>query len=281
MSQSRASERSEATGNTGRLAGKAALVTGAARGTGAAIARLFASEGARVMLADVRDEAGRAVADEIGEAAVYRHLDVRLEADWAAAVEAALEAFGRLDILVNNAARLIIKAMVDTTPEEVLELVEVNQLGPYLGIRAVTPSMRAAGGGSIVNVCSSDGVKGMNGVTAYASTKWALRGITKSAAMELARHAIRVNAVCPEAGNFEMSAPFLGEGVDPQQAAEANAGQLLRPPPGYSMHDHILDVARTVLFLASDECPTATAADFVVDGGLTAGYIQPGIPGAD
>ena len=121
----------------------------------------------------------------------------------------------------------------------------------------------------------------MNGVSAYASTKWALRGITKSAAMELARDGIRVNAVCPEAGNFEMSAPFLPAGVEPRAAAEGNLERLLRPPPGYRMEDHVLDVARTVLFLASDECPTATAADFIVDGGMTAGYIQPGIPGGD
>lgn len=264
-----------------RLEGKTALVTGAARGTGEAIARLFADEGARVMLSDVRDEAGRAIAGEIGDAATYRRLDVRREDEWAAAVEALMADFGRLDILVNNAALLIIKSMLDTTPEELLRLVEVNQLGPYLGIRAVTRPMRDAGGGSIVNVCSTDGVKGMNGVSAYASTKWALRGITKSAAMELARDGIRVNAVCPEAGNFEMSAPFLPAGVEPRAAAEGNLERLLRPPPDYGMEDHVLDVARTVLFLASDECPTATAADFIVDGGMTAGYIQPGIPGGD
>ena len=181
----------------GRLEGKTALVTGAARGTGAAIARLFAEEGARVMLSDVRDESGRAIVAEIGDAATYRHLDVRREDEWSAAVEALLADFGKLDILVNNAARLIIKSMLDTTAEDLLRLVEVNQLGPYLGIRAVTKPMRDAGGGSIVNVCSTDGVKGMNGVSAYASTKWALRGITKAAAMELARDGIRVNAVCP------------------------------------------------------------------------------------
>ena len=117
--------------------------------------------------------------------------------EWAAAVEALMADFGRLDILVNNAALLIIKSMLDTTPEELLRLVKVNQLGPYLGIRAVTRPMRDAGGGSIVNVCSTDGVKGMNGVSAYASTKWALRGITKSAAMELARDGIRVNGIAP------------------------------------------------------------------------------------
>jgi len=157
----------------------------------------------------------------------------------------------------------------------------VNQLGPFLGIRAVAGPMRANGGGAIVNVASSDGVKGMNGVVAYASTKWALRGITKAAAMELARDRIRVNAVCPEAGNHEMSAPFLPAGIDSRRAAEHNLGQLLLPPEGYGLDDHVRDVARAVLFLASDDCPTATAADLVIDGGLTAGYLQPGLPGAE
>jgi len=157
----------------------------------------------------------------------------------------------------------------------------VNQLGPFLGIASVAAPMRANGGGAIVNVASSDGIKGMNGVVAYASTKWALRGITKAAAMELARDGIRVNAVCPEAGNPEMSAPFLPPAIDVRRAAEANIGRLLRPPAGYSLDDHVRDVARAVLFLASDECPTATAADLVIDGGLTAGYLQPGLPGAE
>ena len=121
----------------------------------------------------------------------------------------------------------------------------------------------------------------MNGVVGYASTKWALRGITRSSAMELARHRIRVNTVCPEAGNPEMSAPYLPEDVDPESAAEENADQLLRAPEGYGWRDRVRDVARAVLFLACDDCPTATAADIVIDGGLTAGYRQPGIPGFD
>ena len=265
----------------GRMQGKAAIVTGSARGTGAEIARLFVAEGGRVLVSDVRDEQGRALADELGEAAVYRHLDVSSEEDWASAVAAAKEAFGSLDVLVNNAAVLLIAGLEDTSAEDLTRLFRVNQLGPYLGIRAVAGAMREAGGGSIVNVASSDGVKGMNGVSAYASTKWALRGITKSAAMELARDGIRVNAVCPEAGNHEMSAPFLPAGIDSRLAASHNAGQLLRAPEGYDIDDHVQDVARMVLFLASDDCPTATAADFVIDGGLTAGYIQPGIPGGE
>jgi 3alpha(or 20beta)-hydroxysteroid dehydrogenase len=263
------------------MEGKVAIVTGSARGTGAVIARLLASEGARVVVSDVLDDRGEAVVKEIGAAAIYQHLDVRQEQDWNAAVERAIDSFGKLNVLINNAAILLIKSMSDTSRSELLRLIEVNQVGPFLGIRAVIDPMKAAGGGSIVNVVSTDGVKGMNGVGAYASTKWALRGITKVAAMELAQYRIRVNNVCPEAGNYEMGAPFIPKGVDPKWAAEMNAAKILKPPSGYTLDDHILDVARTVMFLASDECPTATAADFVVDGGLTAGYIQPGIPGAD
>lgn len=263
------------------MEGKVAIVTGAARGTGAAIARLFAEEGAQVVIADVRDELGEAVASEIGAAAVYQHLDVRYEADWAAAVAATCEHFGAVNVLVNNAAILKLASLEQTSREDLLSIIEVNQVGPFLGIQAVAPVMREQGGGSIVNVASTDGVKGMNGVIGYASTKWALRGITKSSAMELAKSRIRVNAVCPEAGSWEMSAPFLPEGVDPIAAVEYNADSLLRAPEGYGVEERIGDVARTVLFLASDDCPTATAADFIVDGGMTAGYIQKGAPGAD
>jgi 3alpha(or 20beta)-hydroxysteroid dehydrogenase len=277
------------------MEGKVAIVTGAARGTGAAIARLLVEEGACVLLSDVRDEPGEALAAELGPAAAYRRLDVRSESDWQAAVDDARSRFrgvgaggaagapdgaaGRIDVLVNNAAILKIASLAETTPDDLRALFEVNQLGPFLGIRAVAPVMREQGGGSIVNVASSDGVKGMNGVVGYASTKWAVRGITKAAAMELARHRIRVNAVCPEAGNPDMSAPFLPEGVDPVLAAEYNADRLLRSPEGYTFDDRVRDVARAVLFLASDDCPTATAADIVIDGGLTAGYRQPGAPG--
>jgi 3alpha(or 20beta)-hydroxysteroid dehydrogenase len=265
----------------GRLEGKVALVTGAARGTGAATARLFAREGACVVLGDVRDELGREVAKEIGEAAGYRHLDVRSESDWRAAVGETVGRHGRLDVLVNNAAILLIRTLAETSREDLLSLVEVNQLGPYLGMRAVIEPMRAAGGGSIVNVSSSDGVKGMNGVSAYASTKWALRGITKSAAMELGRYRIRVNCVCPDSGNMEMSLPFLPAGIDAEAAQAASADKILAAPPGYRMADRIEDVARVILFLASDESRTTTGADFVIDGGISAGYVQPGIAGAE
>ena len=264
----------------GRLDGKVAIVTGAARGTGEAIARLFVEEGARVVLGDVRDDAGEAVAKSLGDGAAYRHLDVSEPGDWAAAVADTVARFGGLDVLVNNAAVLKIASIEETSAEDLTRLFRVNQLGPFLGIQAVAPVMRERGGGAIVNIASSDGVKGMNGVVGYASTKWGVRGVTKAAAMELAKSRIRVNAICPEAGNPDMSAPFLPEGVDPTFAAEYNADQLLLAPEGYRMTDRVMDVARATVFLASDECPTATATDFVIDGGLTAGYLQAGLPGA-
>lgn len=265
----------------GRLEGKVALITGGARGQGEAEARLFVSEGAKVLIADVLDAEGAKVAAEIGEAALYVHLDVAQEDDWRRAVETAVATFGKLDVLVNNAGIVRVGPMENMDLESYMAVINVNQVGTFLGMRAVVAPMREAGGGSIVNVASSDGVKGMNGVAAYASTKWALRGITKATAMELARHRIRVNSVCPEAGSAELSAPFLPAGIDPVRASEDNLKQLLAPPAHYRLDDFIGDVARTVLFLASDDCPTATAADFIIDGGLTAGYVQPGIPGCD
>ena len=170
-----------------RLDGKVALVTGAARGTGEVIARLFAEEGARVVLADVLDSQGETVAHEIGEGASFQHLDVGSENDWKDGVVAVLERFGRLDVLVNNAALLHLASVEETSVEDLQRLIRVNQIGPFLGMRAAVPALRDAGGGSIVNVSSIDGLRGANGVFAYASTKWALRGMTKVAAVEFGK----------------------------------------------------------------------------------------------
>jgi 3alpha(or 20beta)-hydroxysteroid dehydrogenase len=262
----------------GRLAGKVAIVTGAARGTGEVVARRFVAEGARVLVADVLEEAGARVAHSLGEAACFQRVDVSEERDWARGVDEALRRFGRLDVLVNNAAVLHMAAIADTTPEDFLRVVRVNQLGTFLGVRAVVEPMRAAGGGSIVNVSSVDGLRGQNGVVAYASTKWAVRGITRVAALELGRFGIRVNAVCPEAGSPHMVAPWMPPGVDAEKVLPhmqpALAYQRTRP-----LAELLDDVASVVLFLASDESRSCTGSDFACEGGNTAGRIVKGAPG--
>ncbi len=264
----------------GRLDGKVAIITGAAQGTGAALARRFAAEGARLVLGDVKGDAGREVARSLGDQARFVDLDVRDEASWAEAVRVAVDTFGGVDVLVNNAAVLLLSAIDTTTRADYLRLVEVNQLGPYLGIQAVLDPMRAGGGGSIVNIASTDGLKGMNGVSAYASTKWAVRGITKAAAVELGRHRIRVNAVCPEAGNPNMSAEFIPGSPDLSEVPHQMMQEILRAPEDSLPTSRIDDVVSMALFLASDEAMSCTGGDFVVDAGLTAGRYQPGAPGA-
>jgi 3alpha(or 20beta)-hydroxysteroid dehydrogenase len=262
-----------------RLDGKVALVTGAARGTGEATARRFAAEGARVVLGDVRDELGEAVAKDIGDAAVYAHLDVTSESDWSRAVRATLERFGRIDVLVNNAGLLHLAALEDTSLDALERLIRVNQIGPFLGIRSVIAPMREAGGGSIVNVSSVDGLSAKNGVAAYASTKWAVRGITKVAALELGRFGIRVNAVCPEAGNFDMVRPF----IPPQVTWEAFAGYSYKVLPYQTRRSNaelLADIVAMILFLASDESRSCTGGDFPVESGHTAGKILKGAPGS-
>jgi len=254
----------------GRLSGKTAIVTGAARGTGEAITRRFVAEGARVFLGDVLHERGARVAAELGDAATYVPHDVTSEAEWARIVERALATAGRLDVLVNNAAALHIGTIEHTPPEVVRRLLEVNTLGPFLGLRAVVGPMRAQGGGSIVNVGSIDALLGMNGITAYAASKWGLRGLTKAAAMELGRSGIRVNSVCPSGGGGEMFAPWakqLAGAADDVRAYLSN-----RALPGNSPVEAI---AAAVLFLASDEASHCAGVDLPVDGGAHAGRFIP------
>jgi 3alpha(or 20beta)-hydroxysteroid dehydrogenase len=255
-----------------RLEGKVALITGAARGTGEATARAFAREGATVWIADLLDEAGEKVASELGEQGRYVHLDVSEEAQWHGAVEQVLARDERLDVLVNNAALLHLGSILDTTAADFQRLVAVNQIGPFLGIRAAFDAMKAQGGGSIVNLSSVDGVNPKNGVIAYASTKFALRGITKVAAVELGRYGIRVNAVCPEAGGPEMVRPYLPEGLDPEVAMQFQ-WPILHSQRDRSIADRLGDIAHLVVYLASDESLSCTGGDFVIDGGHSAGRL--------
>ncbi len=272
-----------------RLEGKVAIVTGAARGTGEATARRFVAEGARVLLVDVLDELGEKVAASLGDAARYTHVDVTSEEDWAAAIGQAHDAFGSVNVLVNNAAVLQVEALEDTSRDDFIRVVMVNQVGSFLGIRAVLDDMKASGHGSIVNISSIDGLEGMNGVVAYASSKWGVRGLTKVAALELGKFGIRVNTVCPGSGSFEMIQPFVEKQVQRIQQAVQQAkerGDPL-PAPGANVSHNALnrrttveDIAAVILFLASDEAAACTGGDYAVDAGYTAGKIIPGAPGA-
>ncbi len=248
----------------GKLDGRVVIVTGAARGQGEQEARLFAAEGAKVVLADVLDGPGEALAKELGEGrAAYVHLDVTREEEWAGAVAAAKERFGRIDGLVNNAGILRFNELLATPLEEFQAIVSVNQTGCFLGIRAVAPEIAAAGGGTIVNTASYTGVTGMAGVGAYAASKHAVLGLTRVAALELAAKGIRVNAVCPGAIDTPMSSP---EGVDP-----AAAGELYRRLVPLGRIGRPEEVAALALFLTSDDSSYVTGQPFVIDGGWLAG----------
>jgi 3alpha(or 20beta)-hydroxysteroid dehydrogenase len=238
-----------------------ALISGGARGQGEAEARLFAAEGARVVLGDLLDDAGAALAAELGSSAAYLHLDVTREADWRKAVATAQARFGRLDVLVNNAG-ILRPGPIETLPLADYEaVVRVNQLGCFLGMQAAIPALRASGGGSIVNVSSIAGMRGRPGLVAYVASKWAIRGMTKTAALELGRDRIRVNAILPGA----IDTPMIGGG---EFSAVDRAAHFARLP--VARIGEPADVARLALFLASDESAYCTGAEFVIDGGATA-----------
>lgn len=257
--------------STERLSGKVAIVTGAARGTGAEIAKLFCREGARVVIADLRIGEATALASGLGPMARACEADVGSEAGWEKLVSAA-HAWGRISVLVNNAAIISVATIDRLRVDDVVNMFRVNQLGPLLGMKAVLDDMKENGGGSIVNIGSIDGLTSSDmGLSGYGATKWALRGMTKMAAMELGRYGIRVNCIHPDGGNPEMSAPFLGPGVDPREAMERHVHQILQPPRGQPRNDRMRDIANMALFLASDEGNGCTGGDFPVDGGYTAG----------
>ncbi|MFI0710813.1 SDR family NAD(P)-dependent oxidoreductase [Streptomyces inhibens] len=256
----------------GKLDGRVVLITGAARGQGEQEARLFAAEGAKVVLADVLDDQGEALAKEIGEGrAAYVHLDVRQEDDWSAAVAAAKQAFGKIDGLVNNAGILRFNELTSTPLDEFLQIIQVNQVGAFLGIKTVAPEIEAAGGGTIVNTASYTGVTGMAYVGAYTATKHAIVGLTKVAALELAAKKIRVNAVCPGAIDTAMSNPAqLDPEADSEEAAQA-LDELYRKLVPLGRIGRPEEVAKLALFLSCEDSSYITGQPFVVDGGWLAG----------
>ncbi|MFJ8958100.1 glucose 1-dehydrogenase [Lentzea sp. NPDC102401] len=248
-----------------RLDGKVALITGAARGQGAAAARRFVAEGARVMITDVLDDQGKELSAEIG--AEYCHLDVSSEDEWAEAVAFTVQTFGDITVLVNNAGILHFSALAETKLADYQRVIGINQVGTFLGMRTIVPSMRAAGGGSIVNVSSVEGLGGMPYLVAYTASKFAIRGMTKVAAMELGQHGIRVNSVHPGAIDTPMVSEALGRPIDVSPIGKKLALRRIGQPE---------DVANVVLFLASDDSAYCTGGEFVVDGGATATHALSG-----
>ncbi|MEE2663064.1 MAG: glucose 1-dehydrogenase [Myxococcota bacterium] len=242
----------------GQLDGKVAIITGAAQGMGEVEARRFAQEGARVVLTDLQQEAGRQVAKEIGDAAVFVRQDVTSEADWDAVVATASERFGGLDALVNNAAIHHLASLEDESVEALEQMLRVNVIGTWWGIKKAIAPMRARGGGSIVNKSSIAGTRGIPLHTSYGTSKWAVRGLTKTAAYELGPEAIRVNSVHP--GPIEGTGMFTA----PDDPAELREQMRALPLGRAGTRD---EVASLVVFLASDASSYITGNEHVVDGG--------------
>jgi 3alpha(or 20beta)-hydroxysteroid dehydrogenase len=246
----------------GRLDGKVAVISGGARGIGAAEAQAFVAEGARVVIGDRRDDDGAETAAALGDAARFVHLDVTSAADWAALVEQTLSAFGRVDVLVANAGVNRVAPIRELTEETFRMVVDTNLLGTFLGIKAVVEPMVEQGGGSIVTVASPQAFEGRSGFSAYASSKFAIRGLTRTAALELGPLGIRVNAIVPGPIRTAMT---RRPGWTEEQYQEAYGGL----PLGRMGEPE--EVAQLALFLASDDARYCTGGEHPVDGGLLAG----------
>ncbi|HEX7095565.1 MAG TPA: glucose 1-dehydrogenase [Acidimicrobiales bacterium] len=254
----------------GRLDGKVVIISGGARGQGEAEVRRFVAEGARVVFGDVLDDLGQKVAADVGDAARYQHLDVRREEDWDAIVATTKEQFGTIDVLINNAGVLDFGTMThETSLADYMRLIEINQVGVFLGMRAVLPTMLEKRRGSIVNISSTNGFSGYGGTIAYTASKFAVRGMTKTAALEYGKAGIRINSIHPGGIDTPMTrVEGLGEMTQEEQdAAYANfaLGRVGKPE----------EVANLALFLASDESSYCTGAEFIVDGGMLAGFVNP------
>jgi 3alpha(or 20beta)-hydroxysteroid dehydrogenase len=252
----------------GRLDGRVAIVSGGARGQGEAEVRTFVDEGAQVVFGDVLDDRGEAVAADLGDAAVYRHLDVTSERDWDAIVATTLDRFGRVDVLVNNAGILRVRMLDGHTLDDYMQIIDVNQVGCFLGMRAVIPPMKEQRRGSIINTSSTSGFVGTLGLVAYTASKFAVRGMTKVAAMELGHFGIRVNSVHPGGINTEM--------LDQPEFADLDQGTAYngQPIPRIGTPE---EVAKMMVFLASDDSSFSTGSEFVIDGGYLTGPLIPGL----
>jgi 3alpha(or 20beta)-hydroxysteroid dehydrogenase len=254
---------------TRRFAGTTVLITGGAGGQGAAHLRAFLDEGANVIIGDVADDRGRALVENEARAA-FVHLDVRSEDDWSAAVQAAEELFGPIGVLVNNAGVPSPAVLIEHgRVEDWRRILDINLTGQYLGIRAAVPSLRRNGGGSIVNIASMAADTGIAYLAPYVASKWGVRGLTQTAALELGRDNIRVNAVHPGV----VRTPFITEPVTPD---EPPVSEIFSPDAlAITRLAEPAEISRMVLFLASEDAAFATGSDFVVDGGLLLGPAVP------
>ncbi|GAA0364078.1 glucose 1-dehydrogenase [Actinoallomurus spadix] len=249
----------------GRLDGKVALITGGARGMGRAHVRRFVAEGAAVVFGDVLEEEGGRLAADLGDAARFVPMDVTRPDDWRNAVEAAVTAFGGLTVLVNNAGIIKHKPIEEMTLEECRRVIEVNLIGQWLGVKSVIEPMRAAGGGSIVNVSSTEGFIGAAGLAAYSASKFGVRGLTKAAARELGPYGIRVNSIHPGAILTAMA-------MDPDVvAATASSAEAFLGALPLKRMGKAEEVPGLVVFLASDEAGYCTGSEVLVDGGMLTG----------
>jgi 3alpha(or 20beta)-hydroxysteroid dehydrogenase len=255
----------------GRLSGKIAVVTGAARGQGETTARIFVREGARVAIVDLLENEGRALAAELGVACVFHRFDISQEVGWQELLSDVVGRWGRVDILVNNAAICPPAGLLDLQIADFQKVLNVNLIGSWAGIKTLGKQMVAQGSGSIVNILSTAGLIGLNGLGAYVASKWGLRGLTKTAAMELGHRGVRVNAIFPGGIASPMS------GVENQLRAEVNKGFIGNPIPRIGEPE---EVAHASLFLASDEASYICGAEIAVDGGTTVGKYYNYLPGA-
>lgn len=239
----------------GRVFNKVAIVTGGTGGMGVTHAKALVAEGGKVVIADLDDTKGEALAAELGENAAYIHLDVTKEEDWDAAVAFTLETFGRIDVLVNNAGIANAAPITEFTPDMWRKIIDINLTGTFLGIHAVSPVMAKAGRGSIINISSVEGMRGSAGLHGYVASKFGVRGLTKSVALDLGPSGVRVNSVHP--------------GFIKTPMTEKISHDLLPIPLGRPAEPE--EVSQLVLFLASDESSYSTGSEFIIDGGLIAG----------
>jgi 3alpha(or 20beta)-hydroxysteroid dehydrogenase len=251
-----------------RFEGKTVLITGAAQGQGASHAGGFATEGANVVLADIREESGRALADELGAQAMFIKLDVSVASDWDTAVEQTERRFGPISILVNNAGVLApAVSITNSDPADWDNVIAINLKGTYLGIRAVAPSLKRAGGGSIVNIASTSGHVGTPLLSPYVASKWGVRGLTRTAATELARDMIRVNSISPGV----IDTPLITEALRPGEVPVSD--HFSAEPFAVPRMGGPVEVTRLVMFLVSEEAAFITGSDYVIDGGMLLGPV--------